>query len=285
MEVGIRDMVLGQLPSKHLLEGLRQLGLRSVELNLAEGKYVQKLDGEGTLDLEKEIDELEKTLNSEGIKISALLMGNNFLKEDREEEVDWAVSACKFAAQLNIPVVRIDAPGEKEGLSADEIKRIFSDSLKEIIDRTSQEEVDLGIENNGKIGNDPSFLQEIINAIASPRVGLTLDTGNFYWRGYPLSEMYNIINRLASYAKHTHVKNIAYPEELRETQREIGYKYGDYVSSIPEGDVDHKKVVSILKSAGYDRDLTIEDESLGKLSPEERASRLRKDTEYLQSLI
>ena len=35
-----------------------------------------------------------------------------------------------------------------------------------------------------------------------------MDTGNFYWRGYPLSEVYGILEVLAPFAKHTHLKGI-----------------------------------------------------------------------------
>jgi sugar phosphate isomerase/epimerase len=92
------------------------------------------------------------------------------------------------------------------------------------------------------------------------------------------------MGELAGSVKHTHIKNIAYPPELREQQRPIGYEYGRYVCPIPDGDIDHRVVVGILRDAGYDGDLCIEDESLGKFSPDERRKVLQRDAEHLKAL-
>lgn len=93
------------------------------------------------------------------------------------------------------------------------------------------------------------------------------------------------MRHFAPKVKHTHVKNIAYPPEMREQQRPIGYEYGRYVCPIYEGDINHSIVVDILREAGYDGDLCIEDESLGKFAPEERRSVLQRDAEHLKALI
>jgi sugar phosphate isomerase/epimerase len=53
---------------------------------------------------------------------------------------------------------------------------------------------------------------------------------------------------------------------------------------IYQGDIDHKKVVNILKKVGYDGDLTVEDESLGNFPAEERLGILKKDIELLKGL-
>ena len=84
---------------------------------------------------------------------------------------------------------------------------------------------------------------------------------------------------------HTHCKNISYPEDIRNTQREMGLEYGKYVCPIYEGDVDHAKVAAILKDAGYDRSFCIEDESLGKFPEGERGQVLQKDVDFLKSVV
>src|SRR5438067_1992868 len=84
-------------------------------------------------------------------------------------------------------------------------------------------------------------LELTLQAVDSPRVGLTLDVGNLYWYGHPLSELYRLYERFGPFVKHTHVKNIAYPAELQEQQREIGYKYGQYSAPLDEGDIDLRR--------------------------------------------
>jgi len=113
-----------------------------------------------------------------------------------------------------------------------------------------------------------------------------MDTGNFYWRGYPLSEVYGILTLLAPYARHTHLKNIHYPDPERESMREAGWGYERYVSPLDEGDIDHAKVLRMLHDAGYRGDICIEDESLGHFTPgEERFGILRRDVHHVQAIL
>ena len=121
--------------------------------------------------------------------------------------------------------------------------------------------------------------------IGSPRLGLTMDMGNFYWAGHPLEKVYEILEHLAPVTKHTHVKNIAYPEDVRNKQRQLGWEYGKYVCPIPDGDIDIVKVAGFLEKAGYAGGLAIEDESLGKFPQEERANVLKRDAEHIKSIL
>ena len=162
---------------------------------------------------------------------------------------------------------------------------IFVRCVNHILMNTAGIPVDLGIENHGVQGNNPDFLLGLINRVGSTRLGVNLDIGNFYWAGYPLSELYVILQKLAPYTKHTHVKNINYPADLRNKRREAGYEYGKYVCPIPQGDIDIKRVVGYLRAAGYKRDLCIEDESLGRFDQETRRAHVRDAVEYLKRAI
>jgi sugar phosphate isomerase/epimerase len=213
-------------------------------------------------------------------------MSNNFANPDLDFEVNWTIDAIRAADALGIPAVRIDAMmhGEEETPPERNIK-VFSQAMRRVLDATSDSKLDLGIENHGYQGNRPDFLEAVFAAVGSPRLGLTIDTGNFYWYGWPLSRVYEIIEQFAPYCKHTHAKNISYPPEMRETQRPVGLEYGKYVRTMAEGDIDHKRVVSILKAGGYDRDLCLEDESLGKFPREEWRKVLKADADYFRSVL
>ena len=52
-----------------------------------------------------------------------------------------------------------------------------------------------------------------------------------------------------------------------------------------EGEVDFQYVIEVLLKEGYERDITVEDESLGKLRPEERKEVLRRDVEFLRKIV
>ena len=190
------------------------------------------------------------------------------------------------AQQLGAPAIRIDAimSGERH-LPLEERQRLVATAISSILEQTVESEVELGIENHGFQGNDPEFLLGLLLAVDSPRLGLTLDSGNFYWRGWPLSRVYEIFEQFANVVKHTHIKNIAYPPELREVEREVGYEYGKYVCPIHEGDIDHARYITLLRNAGYDRDICLEDESLGKYAPEQRKANLRAAADFFRHLM
>ncbi|MDW8029904.1 MAG: sugar phosphate isomerase/epimerase family protein [Armatimonadota bacterium] len=289
MFVSIRDYVVLHGGFQSVLEGLRFLGIEAIEVGVGRDFSVrsvvnptQKLD----IRSESDLSALEREISQNGIRISAFLLGNDFGEEDAKEQVEWIVKTVKVAHQMGVSAVRVDAiVSGWEKIGVDQAIKLFAEHTKRVLEETENTDVHLGIENHGSLGNRPEFLQAIFDAVNSPRLGLTLDSGNFYWFGHPLSRVYEIMRQFAPTVKHTHIKNISYPPELREQQREIGYEYVKYVCPIPEGDIDHKVVVSILKEAGYAGDLCIEDEALGKFTPEERRNVLKKDAEYMKSLV
>jgi sugar phosphate isomerase/epimerase len=291
MYLSIRDEIIFAAGYSTIAEGLRDLAIPGVELFVLRDDTVPAIapvEDRTRLNLTDPADlaELEQQTRDHGATISALCMGNNFNAEDKNEEIAWAVRTVRAAQTLGVPAVRIDAimSGEKH-LPLEERRRLVAQAVRTILDETSDTDVELGIENHGFQGNDPEFLTGLLLDVDSPRLGLTLDSGNFYWRGWPLSRVYEIFEQFAPVVKHTHIKNIAYPPEIRETQREIGYEYGKYVSPIHEGDIDHTRYFAALRDAGYDRDLCLEDESLGRFTPEERKANLRAAADFFRKQI
>ena len=122
-----------------------------------------------------------------------------------------------------------------------------------------------GIENHGPFANDPGFLDRLLETDDAGRLGLTLDTGNYYWFGFPLDELYGLIEKYAPRVKHTHVKNINYPPDLAQRTRAIGQDYGKYCCSLNEGNLDLKRVelevfadnaraIRLYESLGFERE-------------------------------
>ena len=294
MHLSIRDEIVFAAGYETVGEGLRDLGLRAVELWVRRDDTVPAIAPERDpaqrarlrIDSPAEMDELHGQARAEGIHITALCMGNNFNASNKHAEYAWAVRAVHAAHTLNAPAVRIDAimSGEKD-LPLEQRQELVATAIHTILHETASTGVDLGIENHGFQGNDPDFLTGLLDKVGSPRLGLTLDSGNFYWRGWPLSRVYEIFAQFAPVVKHTHIKNIAYPAEIRETQREMGYEYGKYVCPIHEGDIDHARYIALLQHAGYDRDICLEDESLGKYSPEQRKANLRATADFFRAII
>jgi sugar phosphate isomerase/epimerase len=291
MYVTIRDAMVQATGFTRLDEGLKFYGLKGVEMHVEHDYGVNPLSPTPDqprlyLNRDADVNTLSKQAHDLGVRISAFLIPNDFNSPNIEKELDWMVGIVEAASRLGAPAVRIDAimSGERD-LPLEQRQDLVAGRIKQVLDRTAHSKVDLGIENHGFQGNDPAFLDGLISRVHSPRLGLTMDIGNFYWAGHPLSRVYEILEHFAKLAKHTHIKNINYPAEMRETKRSLGYEYGKYVCPIPDGDIDLAKVVGFLKRAGYKRDLCIEDESLGKFDEPVRRAHVKAAIAALQALI
>jgi sugar phosphate isomerase/epimerase len=291
MYVSIRDATLLETGFDSIIEGLQHYGLAAVELAVNREGRVRALRPTADrpfvyLNKADDVEELSRQAREEGVSVSAFLLPNDFNATEMDRELSWIIAVTQAASDLGVPTVRIDAvmSGEQELTMDDRLAR-FSRAVDYVLQKTEGLAVDLGIENHGRQGNDPEFLEGLLASFGSDRLGITLDTGNFYWAGHPLDEVYAILRRLAPLAKHTHVKNIRYPEEIRNVRREVGYEYSRYVCPITEGDIDHRRVVEILSESGYHQDLCLEDESLGKFGEKQRRENVRAAVAYFRAQV
>jgi sugar phosphate isomerase/epimerase len=264
------------------------MGVNSIELNYTADRSVASLTGEERMPLASAADyaAYRSHLEGNGVTVAALLLANNFGAADVDPEIAWCVDGIRAAEALGAPAIRADTIMRGEGIEerSARIQRYVA-AMRQVLSRTEGSPVAVGMENHGPQGNDPEFLAGVLEAIPDPRLGLTLDTGNFYWSGQPLSELYRIYERFAPRVRHTHMKSIAYPPEERERRRETGWKYGEYASPLAQGDIDFGRVLKIFRSAGYDGSLTIENEALGRLAPDAKRAALVSDAAHLKGLI
>jgi sugar phosphate isomerase/epimerase len=288
MYVSVRDDTTRAAGFGTLLEGLRAMGLDSIELNYTAERQAPSLTEDRRLPLATaaDYDAYRRHLRENGVTVSALLVANNFGAADAEPQIAWCVDAIRAAEALGAPAIRADTIMRTETPEDRDARvRRYTAAVREVLSRSAGSPVAVGMENHGPQGNDPEFLAGVLDAVPDPRLGLTLDTGNFYWSGQPLTELYRIYARFAPRVRHTHVKSIAYPPEERERRRETGWKYGEYASPIAQGDIDFPRVVKLLRDAGYDGSLTIENESFGRFPAADRPGVLISDATYLRQLL
>ena len=291
MDVAMRDATASAAAgSSNWLADLRRLGVSALEIEVnfdMTTPHLHRPDGTsyGTT-LDHKAWELRARLDDEGFRVSAILLATDFSGADAERHVLTAVRVCNTAANaLNAPAVRIDPLHLDRSLTPEEVRQRFTARLTELLHRTADTGINLGIENHGPLANDPAFLDEVFRAIPDPRLGLTLDTGNFYWFGHPLSEVYRIVEHFAPRTKHTHVKNINYPPDLAEQRRPVGQGYKEYCCPLDEGNIDLRRVVEILRTAGYGGDLCVENESLFKYPVEQRLDVLKRDVRAVRAAM
>jgi sugar phosphate isomerase/epimerase len=227
------------------------------------------------------IERVQADLKAAGQRITAFCMYNRY-EERPEREIDWAARAARAAKALGVKAIRIDVVPHQLQRAA--FLDFAVDTLKKVMGATEETGVFFAIENHGNTTNDPEFLEPLFERVGSARLGLTLDTGNFYWFGHPLSKVYALFETFASRVFHTHCKSIKYPADRREKPRPIGWEYGRYTCPVDEGDIDYRRVVAILKKAGYANDLCIENESLGRFPTSRHLEILTRETRYLKKV-
>ncbi len=290
MFLSIRDFTVKWVGYDTVFEGLKDLGIPSFELFVSrelkvesylDMGYVTKLGFD--VSSKEAREDLKRRLREVGLSVCAILVENDFSSEDLDREVDYVLSAVKVASELEIGVVRINAVMHPiVSYDLEKHVRRVADAVGKCMGSCRDLGVSLAVENHGVIANRREFLRSLFRMVDDEHLGLTLDTGNFYWFGYPLSEVYDIVKEFASKVKHTHVKNATVKPDKRETFR----KPGDVeMTPLYQGDVNLEEVVKTLRRAGYDYDLTIEDESLGMFKGKERLDVLKKDVEFLKRLI
>jgi sugar phosphate isomerase/epimerase len=282
--VGCRDVMLKNAGGVDCWKDLRAAGAQMVELNVADDLSLPTLvhpTKKYTLATKAGIDELAADAKAAGCKIGAFCMSNKFdMRPDFE--VEWVGRTAQAAKALGVKAIRIDVVPRKK-LDAEFLGTSVK-TLKRVVAGIASTGVKLGVENHGRITNDPDFLQKLFDGVGSPLLGLTLDTGNFYWFGHPISKIYGLFERFAARAIHTHCKSIRYPADQRDQQRKMGWEYAKYNCPVYEGDIDFRRIVAILKKANYQGALCIENESLGKFPEAERAKVLAREVAYLKGV-
>ena len=227
------------------------------------------------------IAQLTADLQAAGLKISAYCVSSRFDARPGFER-DFCTRLARIAQQMGIRAIRIDVVSYR--IPPDKFLPNALTAVKSLMDATEGIDVRFGAENHGPCGNDPAFLVPLLDGVKSKRFGVTLDTGNFYWFGHPLSKVYELIEMVAPRVVHTHCKNIAYPADQREVQRPRGWEYARYEAPVNKGDIDFARVVKILRNAGYAGDLCVENEALHKFPEGDRAGVLGTEIAYLKEL-
>jgi sugar phosphate isomerase/epimerase len=277
-----RDVMLPPTGKKSTWSALRAVGSEGVEVQVADDLSLPNLfhpERKYTLATAAGVRQLAADAKAAGQRITAFLLANQF--DARPEfEVKWCADVARLAQELGVPAIRIDAVPAK--LPKDEFLKVAIDTLTKVMAATESTGVNFGIENHGKVSNDPAFLKAVFDGVGSKRLGLTLDTANFYWFGHPLSKLYQLYEEFAPRTFHTNLKSIHYPAAEREKKRPMGWKYVEYACPIDEGDIDFARVVAILQKAGYRGDLCVEDEFVAGRSPAEATRRVAKQIELLK---
>lgn len=249
MKIGVTSLGMRGTPLAETVAALAAFGAECTELNGRPGCHPDL-----TWEDDADLDRVRRLFDGAGIEITSLGGYCDFAQLDDaalEGEVDRLVAYCQRAEQLGVPVVRAFAGDLKAGYGLPDFEVRIVEGFREVMRRIAGLQVKVGIENHGRLANDGVFLRGIIETIASSQLGMTIDTGNFYWAGHSPERAWRFMGMLAPYTLNVHVKDVAY----RESQ----------VVFVPAGRgiVDLPRLLDLLAGSEYDGPVVSEYEGEG----------------------
>ena len=123
-------------------------------------------------------------------------------KEKRQKNVDHTIDCLEQAYQLGIPTMRVNSgrwgtskdfddlmanKGEEkaiEGYSEEDAYEWVIEAYETLIPEAEKRGVVMGLENHWGLGRTPEGVKRVVDAVKSPWLQVTLDTGNFLENPY-----------------------------------------------------------------------------------------------------
>jgi len=167
------------------------------------------------------VQSLKRTALVEGVDLCGLSIHQGFVypdAEQRRKNVEHTIRCIELAYQLGIPTVRVNTgrwgtsksfdelmkrrgvEDRLPGVSDDQAFAWVIDAFRQCISKAKECGVVLGLENHWGLALTPEGLLRIVNAVDSPWLGVTMDTGIF------LEDPYDRLEKIAPKAVYVHAK-------------------------------------------------------------------------------
>ena len=200
----VRDGMLRYTGEKDSWSALKLIGAEGVEVDVHEDLTLpafRHVAGKYSLATDAGVEQLRKDAATAGRRITAFCLRNHF-KERPEVEITLCTRVARIAQALGVPAIRLDVVPKQ--LARPEFLSLAIRTLGKVMAASEATGVAFAVENHGNTTNDPAFLQPLFAGVGSRRLGLTLDTGNFYWFGNPLSKVYELYEAFAPRLPHAY---------------------------------------------------------------------------------
>lgn len=183
---------------------------------------------------------LKRRAHVAGLDISGGAIGNNFTLP-RGDALDQQKALTRtwidHYANLGAPVIRVFAGRPPQGVGDDEAIKRCVPVLEQMCDEAGKRGVMLAIENHDFTSRIEPMMK-VIEAVKSPWFGVNFDSGNFH-----SDDPYADLAKVAPYAVNAQIK-----VEIRRAGK-------------PKEPADLKRMVKILKDAGYSGYIVLEYEA------------------------
>jgi L-ribulose-5-phosphate 3-epimerase len=255
-------------PIEYCIDQAARMGFDGIELLLVQMTSEEK----------SYLNKLKKLAFHSGLDLMGFSTHQGYVfpeKEKRDEEIRKTINQIELAYELGIPTMRLNTgrwgtSGSFDELMANRgIEPVLQgyteddgfiwviDAIEKCVYKAEECGVVLGLENHWGMGRTADGVQRIVNAINSPWLMVTLDTGNF------LEDPYDQLEQLAGQAILIQAKtyygggkwytlDLDYPR-IGEIMRKAGYK--GYISLEFEGNEDPLKAIpeslEVLRNAFF----------------------------------
>ncbi len=203
MLVGMTSLGMGRTSLRETLAFAAQIGCQTIELNGRPTVHQAVWQDVG-------VEGVRAQLANSGLKVGSLGGYSSLAQPDDallKAQVAEFVGYCRTACTLGIPVVRAFAGDVVPGVSLEALYPRMVAGFRTITTQIDGWAVCVGIENHGRLINQGDWLSSLIHDVASPRLGITLDTGNFCWAGASIEQAERWFEKLLPVTVSVHVKD------------------------------------------------------------------------------
>lgn len=202
-----------------------------------------------------------------GIEVSNYAIGANFITETTEQykqEIERVKREVDIAAKLGVKRMRHDVASRPDTsiIRFQEDLEKLASACRQVADHAAQYGIVTSVENHGYYIQASDRVQALIHAVDRPNFRTTLDVGNFMCAD---ENSVVAVQKNISYASMVHVKDFYLrPAALNPGAGWFPTAGGNHLRGaiVGHGDIDMRKVISIVKSSGYDGYISVEFEGL-----------------------
>ena len=201
------------------------------------------------------LQQLKQTALREGVPLCGFSIHQGFVSPDegeRQKNVDHTIKCIELAYAMGIPTMRLNTgrwnttksfdqlmkdrgvEPRLEGYTDDQGFEWVISSIERCLKKAEQCGVTMGLENHWGLGLTPEGVMRIVNAVNSPWLQVTMDTGNF------LEDPYDRLAMLAPKTIYVQAKT---------------YFGGGIWYAL---DLDYPRIAKMLRNTGYDGWISLE---------------------------
>jgi sugar phosphate isomerase/epimerase len=233
------------------VERAAQIGYRFVEPMVHNGRELLSEAGYfHSFSMDNDPLEMREILERHGVQASGLSAHCPLMRP--EISVPYLEKAIRFAAGIGAPVVNTDEGIRPEWLDDGECFHVMKYTLAKVLQIAERHKIFIAIEPHQSITKTTDGLLRIAKLVNSPMLRVNYDTGNAFLGGAdPYDGLRSVLDRLV----HLHAKDISLGQAESEKGKVTGTPVG---CACGQGLIDWTRVVSILRSGGYDGVLSVE---------------------------